>query len=204
MTADRLRQIHAVTDNFFFWQGLRWIPMGVALLGCAVVSSPRWPLPAAVRAWSGVPLFAVALWLSTSVLGRYYARHFGCVRGDPSRHVTRTSIKWLVAYPGFVVAMVVDVKLGPPVVISSLGFALAIEAYRQSTGGGRRHYIIAALGLIAFSILPAFGVVPPGKDALAPLVGMIGFIYIVGGLLDHRELVRVLAPMPEKGRVAPV
>ena len=32
MPAPDLRRLHAVTDNFFFWQGLRWIPMGFALM----------------------------------------------------------------------------------------------------------------------------------------------------------------------------
>lgn len=204
MTADRLRQIHDVTDNFFFWQGLRWIPMGAAMLGCAAVYSPRLPIDAALREWIALPLFAVALWLSTSVLGRYYARHFGCVRGDPSRHRVRTSVKWLIVYPGIIVAMLVDADFAPPLVVSALAFAVAIEAYRQSTGGGREHYIVAAIGLIVFSILPLSDVVPAGKHSLTPLIGIIGVIYIVGGVLDHRELVRALAPFQGERRVAPV
>jgi len=204
MTADRLRQIHDVTDNFFFWQGLRWIPMGVGLLGCAAVSLPGLPIPAAIRAWIVFALFAVAVWLSTSVLGRYYAHQFGRVRGDSSRHVLRTRIKWLIAYPLIIVAMLVDARLGPPIIVSSLAFAIAIEAYRQSTGGGRRHYIIAVFGLVVFSILPLLDVVPAGKSSLAALVGLIGLIYIVGGILDHRELVRVLAPVQEEQHVTPV
>ena len=202
MTADRLRQIHDVTDNFFFWQGLRWIPMGAALLGSAAALSPNLPIPNSLRTWIALPMFVVALWLSTSVLGRYYARHFGRVRGDPSRHVTRTSVKWLIVYPGIIVAMVVDAKLGPPLVVSSLAFALAIEAYRESTGGGRWHYLVAAIGLVAFSVLPLFGVVQTGKHALTPLIGIVGLIYIVGGVLDHRELVRVLSPIQGEERVA--
>lgn len=204
MTADRLRQIHDVTDNFFFWQGLRWIPMGAAMLAYATLSSPRVPIHAPVREWIGVPMFAVAFWLSTSVLGRYYARHFGCVRGDPSKHRVRTSVKWLIVYPAIVVAMLVDAAFAPPVVVSALALALAIEAYRQSTGGGRGHYIGAAIGLIVFSILPLSGVVPTGKYGLTPLIGILGLIYIVGGVLDHRELVRILAPLQGERRVAPV
>lgn len=202
MTADRLRQIHDVTDNFFFWQGLRWIPMGTALLGSAAVLSPDLPIPAALRGWIALPLLPVALWLSTSVLGRYYARHFGRVRSDPARHVVRTSVKWLVVYPAIIVAMLIDLRLAPPVVVSSLAFALAIEAYRRSTGGGRGHYIVAALGLIAFAVLPLVGVVQAGKQALTPLIGIVGLIYIVGGILDHRELVRVLTPLQDEERVA--
>jgi len=204
MTADRLRQIHDVTDNLFFWQGLRLIPMGAALLGYAVIYSLHVPIPAHAREWIALSLFAVALWLSTSVLGRYYARHFGRVRSDPSRHVVRTSVKWLIVYPAILVAMVVDATVAPPVVVSALAFALATEAFRRSTGGGRAHYILAAIGLVVFSILPLLDVVPAGKHSLTPLIGIIGLIYIVGGVLDHRELVRVVAPVQEEGRVAPV
>jgi len=202
MTTNRLRQIHDITDNFFFWQGLRLIPMGAGLLGSAVLLSPDVPIRAGLREWIALPLLAIALWLSTSVLGQYYSRHFGRVRGDPSRHVARTTVKWLVVYPGLIVAMLVDVKIGPPVVVSGFAFAIAIEAYRQSTGGGRVHYIVAAIALIAFSVLPLIDVVQSGRHALTPLIGIVGLIYMVGGVLDHRELVRVLSPVEGEERVA--
>ena len=204
MTDDRLRRIRDVTDNFFFWQGLRLVPMGVASLGFAMAYSPRLPVAPALRIWIGLPTLAVALWLSWSVLGRYYGRHFGRVEGEPSRHVVRTTVKWLVAYPAIAIAFVVDATLGPPVALSALTFAIAIEAYRQSTGGGREHYIIASLGLVAFSVLPLFGVLSPGKSIITSVVGVVGIIYIVGGVLDHRELVRILTPIPEEPRVSSV
>src|SRR5574338_899948 len=195
MMNDRLQRIRDVTDNFFFWQGLRWVPLGAAMLGTAAAHSPRVPIPPSVRSWIGLPTFVLALWLSSSVLGRYYGRHYGRVRGDASRHVVRTTIKWLVVYPAIAIALLIDAWVGPPVVVSSLVFAIAIEAYRQSTGGGREHYIVAALGLVAFSILPLLGLLSPGKPILASLIGIVGFIYIVGGVLDHRELVRILRPI---------
>jgi hypothetical protein len=203
MTDDRLRRIHDVTDNFFFWQGLRLIPMGAALLGSAAALSPAVPIPAALRAWIALPLIGVAVWLSSSVLGRYYARHFGRVRGDPSRHTMRTSVKWLVVYPAVAAAFIIDARFRPAVILSALAFAAAIEAFRQSTGGGRKHYTIAALGLVVFATLPLAGVVTPGKQILTALIGVVGLIYIVGGVLDHRELVRILAPVQEP-RVSPI
>jgi hypothetical protein len=204
MTPERLRRIHDVTDNFFFWQGLRWIPLGAVMLGYALIRSVDLPIAPTAREWVALPLLAVALWLSATVIGRYYARHFGRVRGDASRHTVRTSVKWFVAYPAIVVAIVVDITLRPPIAVSGLAFAGAIEAFRQSTGGGRRHYTAFAIGLLAFSILPLFGVVPAGKQGLTPLIGIIGLIYIVGGFLDHRELVRTLAPVQEEQRVSAV
>ena len=204
MTADRLRQIHNVTDNYFFWQGLRWIPLGAAMLGYAVMRSVHAGSHTTVREWIGLLMFGVAIWLSTSVLGQYYARQFGRVQGDPSRHEVRTSVKWLIVYPAIIVAMIVDAAFVPPIVVSGLAFALAIEAYRESTGGGRAHYIVASFGLVVFSILPLFDVVPAGKPSLTPLIGIVGLIYIVGGVLDHRALVRVLAPIREEKHVASV
>jgi len=47
-------------------------------------------------------------------------------------------------------------------------------------------------------------VVPAGKPSLTPLIGIVGLIYIVGGVLDHRALVRVLAPIREEKHVASV
>lgn len=204
MNTERLRRIHDVTDNFFFWQGLRWIPLGGALLAYSVMRLADWPTTSDTREWIALFLLAIALWLSTSVLGRYYARHFGSVRGDASRHVVRASVKWFVVYPAIVVAMLIDLELVPPLVISGLAFALAIEAYRQSTGGGRAHYTAFAIGLVAFSILPLFGAAPAGKQGLTPLIGMIGLIYIVGGVLDHRELVDILGPVQEERHVASI
>jgi hypothetical protein len=192
MSTSNLRRLHAVTDNFFFWQGLRWVPIGVALMVVSIAMMPGVPLAKPIRPWVGVPFMLVAFWLSTSVLGRYYARHFGRVRMDLSRHKTRTSVKWLVAYPAMLAAMVVDARWKPPVLLSAIAFALAIEAYRESTGGGRTHYIFAAFTLGAFALLPALGVISTGLTALAGVLALTGAIYVVGGLLDHRELVHIL------------
>ena len=120
------------------------------------------------------------------------------MHGDPSRHVFRTYVKWLVAYPAILGAVVVDLRFEPPLILSGLAFAVAMEAYRQSTGGGRVHYIVASVGLAAFSILPVAGLASTGKSGLAALIGILGVIYIVGGMLDHRELVRMLAPVREE------
>src|ERR1051325_9946426 len=74
MPTERLRRLHAVTDNFFFWQGLRWVPLGAALIIVSISLSPANPLPRELRPWLGVPFLVVAFWLSGSVIGPYYAR----------------------------------------------------------------------------------------------------------------------------------
>jgi hypothetical protein len=195
-----LRRVHDVTDNFFFWQGLRWVPMGVALMIVGATMMPGVAIPKELRAWVSLPFVAVSLWLSTSVLGGYYARHFGRVQSDPSRHRIRSSVKWFIVYPAIMIAMAADAKLAPPVLASALVFALAIELYRESTGGERLHYVVAAVVLIAFALLPLLGVLPTGIGRLVAVIELIGAIYVVGGILDHREMTRVLG----SGNVADV
>jgi hypothetical protein len=199
-----LRRIRAVTDNFFFWQGLRWVPFGVALIAFSAGMDPSMPIPKGLRPWFGVPFMLLAMWLSTSVLGQYYARTFGRVRTDPSRHTLRTSVKWLIVYPAIALAMVVDAKWQPPVYVSALVFAAAIEAYRESTGGGRLHYIVASISLLALGILPLMRQMPTGRPSLSLVTAILGAIYVIGGLLDHRELVRTLSPSDDDRDVSPV
>jgi len=91
-----------------------------------------------------------------------------------------------------IAAIIVDGVWRPPVLLSALAFAGAVEAYRESTGGGRLHYVVAAIGFVAFSLLPLLGVLPNGIAAVGAVIGLTGAVYVVGGLLDHRELVRIL------------
>ena len=52
--------------------------------------------------------------------------------------------------------------------------------------------LIAALALLVFAILPKLGLLDPGRASFAPLIGLVGVVYVIGGLLDHAELVRIL------------
>jgi hypothetical protein len=185
-----LDRINAITANFFFWQGLRWVPLGAALLVIAWSVAPGSLVP---ESWESPLLIAsmtLALAIST-MIGRWYARSFGRVRGIPGQHARRTRTKWLVVYPALVVALLIDSLVKPPVLISGIAFAAAIEAYRRSTGGGRLHYVIASIVFAVLTFAPTLGLATPGKYALDLLVGMLGATYVIGGLLDHRELTRM-------------
>ena len=189
--ADSLERIRAVTANYFFWQGLRWVPMGAALLVVAWTLGSHAPVP---KAWQSPLLVAVmvaALALSAAV-GRWYDRSFGKVRGIPGAHARRTRTKWLVVYPLLLGALTLDGTMRPPLLLSGLAFAVAIEAYRRSTGGGRRHYVVASAAFFLLSFATVAGLVAPGIDALNLLFGTLGATYMIGGVLDHLELRRVL------------
>jgi hypothetical protein len=187
-----LHEIRAVTANYFFWQGLRWIPMGVALMFTAATLSPGLAIPHPVRAWVTVPLLLAAFWLSTSVAGSYYCRTFGTVAGDPVLHAKRSFVKWFVVYPAMLLSMIIDMKFAIPLLISGLVWGVAIELYRRSTGGGRLHYALASAGVCVFGLLPLVDASPVGKEGMNQLIALLGGIYIVGGFLDHRALTRIL------------
>jgi hypothetical protein len=184
-------RINALTSNFFFWQGLRWVPLGAALLIIAWSYSSASILPESWQSPLMVVVMAVALWLS-AVAGRWYARSFGRVRGIPGQHARRTRTKWLVVYPLLVVALVIDGFVRPPMLVSGVAFAAAIEAYRRSTGGGRRHYIIASALFFALTFAPTAGLSTRGVAAVNLLLALLGATYVVGGVLDHLELRRML------------
>jgi hypothetical protein len=168
--------------------------MGVGLIVFGVASSPGVPLPETARGAIPAVVMLIALWLSTTVAGAYYQRTFGNVRGIPGMHARRDTIKWLVVYPLMFGSMLLDAKLQLPIFISAIVFAAGIVAYRESTGRGRVHYLAAAALLALFGLLPLTGVAPTGKDLFGPFLGLLGAIYVVCGVLDHRELTRILRP----------
>jgi hypothetical protein len=90
------------------------------------------------------------------------------------------------------ISMLIDMRSSLPLLLSGVVWGIAIEAYRRSTGGGRRHYIAAATSVVVFGVLPLSGLVPSGEDGVSALIALVGLIYIVGGILDHRALVRAL------------
>jgi hypothetical protein len=186
-----LRRIRAVTANFFFWQGLRWVPLGAALLLVTWSTMPSFPLSAPWR--NALPWLTMALGLGASWLcGKYYVRTYGHVRSLSGMHARRDAIKWGIVYPAMCLALIIDGLLKPPIMVSGLVFALGIEAYRRSTGGGRRHYLLASVLFGVATLAPTLGLMQPGRDVLAFVIGGLGIVYMIGGVLDHLELRRML------------
>jgi len=198
-----LRRIRDLTANFFFWQGLRWVPMGAALLLFTWSTMPSFPFSAPWR--DAMPWLTLALGLGTSWLcGKYYVRTYGHVRTLPGMHARRDAIKWGIVYPAMALALIIDGLLKPPLMVSGLVFALGIEAYRRSTGGGRRHYLLASVIFGLATLAPTLGVVQPGRDVLAFVLGGLGSVYMIGGVLDHLELRRMLQARDQHDHVETV
>jgi hypothetical protein len=187
-TPDR---IAAVTSNFFFWQGLRWVPLGFALLVASLMRDSPASVPKSWRSLLVIVAMIVAVAVS-SATGRWYARVFGRVRGIPGQHTRRTRTKWLVVYPALVIALIIDGAARPPILFSGIAFAASIEAYRRSTGGGRRHYVIASAVFALLTFVPLMGFTARGFSSLTLLFAVLGATYVIGGVLDHLELTRIL------------
>jgi hypothetical protein len=180
----------------FFWEGLRWIPFGLLLIVVGV--QLLWP-----DSWLGssgswaVAVVVVGAFWAEGRIGRYYAATVGTVRDLPGAHRRRTVAKWMLIYPAMLASLLIDSLLDPPILISGMVWAAAILLYLRSTGGGRRHYLLAAALLAATTILPLTGM--DAVDAVSVLIVLTGAVFVVGGVLDHLELNRVLHPTDRSG-----
>jgi len=187
---DRLERIEQVTANYFFWQGLRLVPMGIAMILVAFIIEWR-SIPQALRNILMLGALAAALWTS-SALGGYYRRTFGSVRGIPRQHSRREMWKWTVVYPLMVGSFIVDAAWKGPLLISGLAWGAATVAYWWSTGRGRPHYHGVALLFAATTLLPALTSIDRGTPMLTLFIGIVGAAYVVAGLLDHLELSQLM------------
>jgi hypothetical protein len=184
-----------IAPNLFFWEGLRWLPFGVFLVVVGLqLLSPNWS-PGVAGPWLLLVLLVWSFW-AESRIGRYYQRTVGTAWNIPGSHRRRTISKWLLVYPALAASLLVDSLFEPPILISSVVLAAAILLYRRSTGGGRRHYFVGAVLVAANTVLPLVGV--ETKNGLSILMIVLGLVYIVGGVLDHLELVRALHPIPDE------
>jgi hypothetical protein len=172
----------------WFWQGLRWAPGGVVFL--LVAATPLLPDDQALvqwLCWTG----AFALWWYLYRLAdRYYARRFGTVVGLAGQHQRRNLIKWLVVYPAVTASIFVDLLAAPKIFLSGIVWAVALLAYRTSTGGGRPHYFVGAAVLAALTPLPALGVLDNGQPMVVLWAVVVGVLYLALGVLDHVQLTR--------------
>lgn len=196
MNEYELDRIRDVTSNYFFWQGLRWVPLGILVMAAGIRHTPWSPLS---RAWEDGLFFTifVAVVIVSPLIGRYYRRTFGQVSDDPDLHQRRETLKWFLVYPLMTFALIIDVVYKPAFFVTGPVWSAGILAYWCSTGRGRPHYLIASVCMLLLSPMQWLGLVEPGKPMLSVFAVLLGAIYIIGGMLDHRELCRILRPLKE-------
>jgi hypothetical protein len=189
-----VERIRRVTSNYFFWQGLRWVPIGLVVMALGLTRTNWSPI---ADAWEDTLILCliVLVMALSPLIGVYYRRSFGDVRDDPDAHQRREMMKWLLVYPLMILSLVIDMKFKPAFFVTGPVWCSGILAYWLSTGRGRPHYLIASMSMLGLSVLQWFGFVEPGKQMFSVFGLVLGAIYIIGGLLDHRELCRILRPV---------
>ena len=186
---DRSQKLRAVTDNIFFWQGLRFVALGPVLMLAGLVAS----LPEADERTGNLILIAamVLAIVASARLGRRYRREFGSVSPIPGAHRVRSIAKWFVVYPIMFGAFALDLLRPMPILVSGLVWGGAILLYRRSTGGGRDHYFVLAAMLAALTLAPlAAGTT--SKEISYVMFIVFGAGFSVCAWLDDREMRRVL------------
>jgi len=135
---------------------------------------------------------------------RSYARSFGRARGAPYR---ARRLAPLAATGAILLALSVDIRLHPRVIVFGLTLALLLLAYAWAwrVPGFRRHYVALAALPAGLALLPLVSPVaaralgftlPAGNPRWAIVAGVVA----VGiGLGDHVALRRAL-PVPARGR----
>lgn len=100
---DLLRRI---TRDLWYWQGLRWAPMGLVGFASAAAFSPGWPAGVPEE---GILVAAIILGFALyAIASRYYDRTMGHVSPDLSLSEGRSAVKWFAVYPAMGVALVLE------------------------------------------------------------------------------------------------
>ena len=194
MSEARLERIRGVTANYFFWQGLRLVPGGLIIVLAGLIWIDWWPFTGWMEDALLIGVLPGALGASVAI-GRYYQRVFGEVRAVPRQHGRRNTIKWLVFYPAMIASLLIDNLTRIPFLVSGIVWGAAIVAFWWSTGRGRNHYLVTASVLVVLAFLPAIGTVAGGRPLVSLFFIVLGGIYMLGGVPDHRELRRLLPPV---------
>lgn len=200
-TADRIRRMSAVTANFNGLRGLIVVPAGVWLLvaGAAYMFAPS------AQDWilvSLVPAFAAMV-----LITRHYRQRFGQVRNGQS------ALQWGVGAFAIVLFMLsgipVNLAAGTPIwpyglqavlVMSFMVLLPPLLRGRPADLALSRHWQAMCVIVTVISLVPV-GLVTGGPHPLnadyetgyGAMLLVLGVCYIVGGLLDHRLLVRTMA-----------
>ena len=184
-----LRDIHDFAANYTDRQGLRIIPMAVAVI---IQAFPQVP-----SSFFGVNATFVVLGLGVLgyyLVGQYYKRRFGTVEEMPYQGVSITAQVVLVVI-GFLISVPFDIIAHPPVFISGLLISgwLVITAWPSRRIRGE--YLSMGLVLALFSFGQMVGI--PQSDVARSYGFWFGAMLIVAGLRDHLAFVRFFPP-PER------
>jgi hypothetical protein len=186
-----LRRLRYTVENFTSLQGLRGVPIGLMFIINIWLQRPHgWDI--------GIAGLALLLGFGASfAIGRYYYRaRYGFLR-------SRAQGGWVfLGFALFWAGSWVDVRHPLPVSMVGLAIAAWFVFIWARAPDLRWHYGVAALALIATSVLPAFGISDPialwGQHSRVGWT-LLGVTMIACGILDHLLLRELLPPAPQEG-----
>lgn len=211
---EHLRRIQLVTRYYDWLQGLRFLPLGLLLLGMAGWAMAQ-PGDSARPPRVGLAVLGAAMgvgFLLYAVVGAYYRRRFGDVRPSAATKQTRRRMVLTFALAALVVAQVLVLVRGRgsgPAMGATVGLALgaaSLWAYWAWMGRFVRHYppvagaMLLAAGLHQLGLNPLCALLHAGTASpdwrcdMATFHLVWGLAIVVMSVLDHRLLVRTLRP----------
>src|SRR5207253_264332 len=179
-----LNDIHEFAANYSDRQGLRIIPMALALMIQA------FPIPSRLFGFDTM-LLAIGFGLAGYFLiGRYYERRFGRVEALPDEGDEGVwfRVQMLLALLCFPIGLAIDVGAHPRIFISGLLIAVWLIITAWPSRCIRGEYLSMGFVLAAFSFSPLLGVAM--RDVGMAYGFWFGFMLSIAALRDHISFVR--------------
>ncbi|MBE0687274.1 MAG: hypothetical protein IH585_14890 [Anaerolineaceae bacterium] len=188
-----------ITKNFENLKGLLLLPFGIYFLILATWNFLKLGITATGKDIGFLSLMIILTILATILIDRHYSQEIGRVKTT-----SNFMIIVMIIFILFVFFMVdyldiwINSQLNRPVSFTSIAwgflFAYPFFSRKQTT------YIIFSLTLILLAFLPTIGLIP-FKMVFNDNYGVWGYLLIglgmiIGGLLDHYTLQKMLPPQP--------
>ncbi len=186
-----LDQIQDITANYSDRQGLRIIPIGLAVM---IQGFPRL-LPIEIFGIDSMLVALAAGFAGYWLVGLYYRHRFGRVEeltyeGQPLwKHLA-------FVFVAFLASMIVDLQFHPPVFVSGLVIAawLAYTAWPSRRLRGEYSSIAMVLALLSLGQL-----VGEPQETVAKAYGFwFGALLLIAGIRDHVAFVRFFPPLEQQ------
>ena len=192
-------QTRWITKNYENLKGLLILPFGIFFLFLATWNYFELGITATGKD-IGLPSIMIILTiLATIFFNRYYLQTMGSVKTISNlRNVLLILVIFLVFFIADYLDMLINSQLKQPISFTSIAWAL-LFAY---TYFSRKQtvYIIFSFLLFVLAFLPTIGLIPY-KMVFYDQYGVWGYMFvglglIIGGLVDHYTLKKLLPPQP--------
>ncbi|MFQ5562582.1 MAG: hypothetical protein ACE5FO_03340 [Parvularculaceae bacterium] len=186
--ADLARRI---TAHLPYWQGLRFVPFGLALIVFAAKMGEWTDFPGPMLD-QVVPVAGGTAFIVYLLLAGYYRRTFGSVSYSRTTRRSRTIVEILIAAPLMLGSIALDLLTPLPVFLSGAAWGLSILIFWAATGRGRGYYLFGAFVVAAMTFAPLVNPEWSARVLIPPLFAAFGLTFVIGGVLDHLTFRRVM------------